>query len=649
LSDFCLLTGRDWALVEEFISSIERRSYSASETEAFYSRSAEELARVCHADAVEIRLLQEAESRLLAVSGSPPGISPHGQPDADSFRPGETRCLARNTDSGVLLSADHAVEAGTILTLSLTLPATEPETLSQLEEVLGTLAVLCGNFHLRQRAAALRRDLEMRERVASMIRRLADSEQSPHAEAELCRSLQETLEIDRVSLVQVIGTRTRILGTSATATVSRSSSTVRMLEQLLSQVHRQRTRLNVTVGGDSDPLPGEVKPLLDRYLDESTVRRLQAIPIDEPVPSNENTAASITPRETNSPSSPHGVWLVLEHFSADWPKPQQQLVADLALPHGGSAARRLLARHRSPLRRCLDWSRRRGPRWLVVLLAVLLIGFLLAVIPKELDIHADGTLMPVRRAAVFAPTEAIVEEILIEHGDAVTAGDVLVVLRNPELEIEERRISGEMATVRARLESVKAARIRNRASGSRQQSDAELSAQESDLQTQWDGLNKQLDLLHQERELLKVRSPITGRVDRWDLNQAFDERPVAHGQFLFDVLDVDGPWEIELHVPDGVAGYVLAAQEQSPCSVTYLYRTAPERKHESVIERISSSTRMNSEGKAVVPARVPVGEEDPREFRAGASVLAKVHCGPRPLGFVLFREVIEFFQRLFWI
>lgn len=651
MSDSCQLTGLDWTLVEECISSIERQSYSEPDSAAFYTHAAAQLTRVCHADAVAIRLFRDRESRLLAASGREPTLT--DAPDVDSFRPGETRCATHGADGGMLISADHAAEAGTVLSVTLMLANAERTLLTQLEEILGTLAVLCGAFHLRQQTAELRSQLEIGEQITSLIKWLAESETSPYAESELCRHLQEALEVDRISLVHVTGSRARVLGTSAALRVSRSSAPVRLLEQLLVRVHQQQTRLNVTVGGDRDPLPVAIEPVLQRYLDETTVRKIQTVPIDDPGPITRREPEGGPPvsRPPTRPTSDvtDRAWLVLEHFSADWPGPRQKQVAELALPHGCIAARRLWARHRSTARQLLDWSCRRGPRWLGVLAAVLLLGVILAVIPKELEIPADGTLMPVRRAAVFSPTEAIVEEILVEHGDHVAAGDVLVVLRNPELEIEERRISGEMATVRARLESVKAARIRNRAGGSRQQSDAELSAQESDLQTQWDGLRNQLALLHQERELLQIRSPITGRVDRWDLNQAFDDRPVGHGQFLFDVLDVDGPWRIELHVRDSVVGYVLAAQQQSPCRVHYLYRTAPEQKHESVIERISGSTRMNHEGNPVVHARVPVGEEDPREFRTGASVLAKVHCGRRPLGFVLFREVIEFFQRLFWI
>ena len=55
-------------------------------------------------------------------------------------------------------------------------------------------------------------------------------------------------------------------------------------------------------------------------------------------------------------------------------------------------------------------------------------------------------------------------------------------------------------------------------------------------------------------------------------------------------------------------------------------------------------------------ARVDINKEDLVEkkdntnrCRIGAEVTAKIHCGQRSLGYVLFGDVVEFVQRYFWL
>ena len=69
----------------------------------------------------------------------------------------------------------------------------------------------------------------------------------------------------------------------------------------------------------------------------------------------------------------------------------------------------------------------------------------------------------------------------------------------------------------------------------------------------------------------------------WDLNNRLIRRPVQRGQTLLRVADPDGPWQLELHVPENRMGFITAAQRDrtwaKDLKVTYILATEPGTKH----------------------------------------------------------------------
>ena len=96
----------------------------------------------------------------------------------------------------------------------------------------------------------------------------------------------------------------------------------------------------------------------------------------------------------------------------------------------------------------------------------------LVLVPADFNIEAPGTLQPVVRRDVFAPRSGLVDEVLVAHGAEVDAGQPLVRLRDPALDLELKRVDGELETAQRQLDAVRATRT-NRA-GSRRQSDRRL-------------------------------------------------------------------------------------------------------------------------------------------------------------------------------
>jgi len=618
--------------LEAFVTAVEQLSYSDVGRSDYFSVLAQGLQRRLRFSQLRIRLFHP-EGQALLAGEKLPSVDAAPAPDGTLFKPGETRFDRHPVrDHQVVLILDHCFLTDEILRLEACTngrTGLEPESM---QDLLGTCAVLAGNFLIRNKGRELQSRLADRQSIAIMISQLADAEIASQPECGICRQLQTTLEVDRVSLIGMAPRAARLLGSSTSSTIVRNSESIRLLERLALKFSDRKTPLEFAIGGPASPVSPELRTDMDDYAEETSVRWLKWIPI--------------LPDEA-AVNGPVG-FLLLEHFSADWPDSHQQRILELAEPHALHSAQRVLSAARRSLLSRMRFALADRKTWYGAWLGgIMLVAVLLGAIHQDLEIPVNGVLRPVHRAAVFAPVQGIVDQIPIHHGMSVTEGETLLVLRAPDLEMEERRISGELATLRSRLESLKSARIRNRSSGSRSGHDTDLSAEESDLETQFKGLTAQLALVREQMQLLVVKSPLNGQVDRWDLNQALAGRPVTHGQYLCDVLDVKGDWMIELSIPDDVVGYVLQAEKTAPCVVTYLFRTNSSRKYASRIQNISNSVQLDHGGQPVVLARVPaVAAESP--FRVGAGVLARIHCGKRSLGFIYLREVIEFFRRTFW-
>ncbi|HWL10813.1 MAG TPA: biotin/lipoyl-binding protein [Planctomicrobium sp.] len=633
------LPAAGWNELEDFVAAIEQLSYASIDRDTYFTRLAKGVEGGLPSSQVQLTLITPEETTILA--GKIPSVV-SGLPavDVSRFQPGESRYDTIHSDNGAIrIVLDHCFRTATLLRMEVQIQNPRGLNSRILQDVLGTCVVLSGQFLVRCTERDLQEQLADRKRIDSLIAQLASAETTSHRYCDLCRVLQTALEVDRVSLLQLHHSNARLLGTSVSLTVVRNSKAVKLQEKVTAVACRHKEPTRLIVGNPPSPVFSDDQSLIDSYVEETSVRLLQWIPVDRGL------------KEKKGPerSSRLGV-LLLEQFSADWPDGRQQKFLDLATSHMITSARRLFVASEGTLSaRLRTWLGDRGG-WLTGLAAALLLAVvLLFTVQKDLEIVVDGVVMPVQRASIFSPMQGIVEQVPVRHGDRVNAGETLLVLRAPELAVEERRISGEISTLHSRLDALKAARIRNRVDRSKQDSDASLSAEESDLQAQLNGLTGQLDLIREQTKLLVITSPLKGQVDRWDLNQALADRPVAHGQHLCDVLDVEGDWAIDLRIPDNVVGYVWQAQSQSACPVTYLFRTNSDRKYESALERISNSAQVERDGTTVVPARMPVSPQEDQQLRVGASVMARINCGPRSIGFVWLREVIEFLQRTFWM
>ncbi len=246
--------------------------------------------------------------------------------------------------------------------------------------------------------------------------------------------------------------------------------------------------------------------------------------------------------------------------------------------------------------------------------AVLLL--ILAVWPMPLTVEAKGTLEPVERRDVFANIDGVVEELKVDHGDHVAKGQLLVKLRNTELEATIADIGGK-----ERVNSEKLSRVRRELFEQKLGPEVRtrLEGEQSELIQTQESLERQLRLLKDKQSELEVRSPLDGVVLTWDLHNRLIQRPVQKGQVLLRVADPTGPYQLELHIPKSLMGDIAEGQAQKASDqtlpVTYIIATAPGITHQGRITEIARHAEATGDEGNTVLMKVAIDKVEPASAR----------------------------------
>jgi hypothetical protein len=112
------------------------------------------------------------------------------------------------------------------------------------------------------------------------------------------------------------------------------------------------------------------------------------------------------------------------------------------------------------------------------------------------------------------------------------------------------------------------------------------------------------------------------------------------------VADVDGPWMLELRVPDRRVAHVMAAQQAmgEDLDVSFVLAAEPGVRLRGKIDRLGTRTEVGETDDAFVLATVAVDREALPERTAGASVVANVYCGRRSVGYVWLHDLWDAIQ-----
>ena len=448
--------------------------------------------------------------------------------------------------------------------------------------------------------------------------------------ASIASVVAERCGAERVSLFRFQGGRFRLIATSTQSNIDRRAQQVRLIEQLTTSVLSDRTEFQYNASRREDEDIDE-NIGLERYLLSAGSKSIEIRAV---------------PGEDQKPIAA----IVSESFREEHLRNQtnNQEIVDKAI-------RRSIARSEidtwslvtsTTSRVVSDTSLAR--KCLAGALVIGVLSALLTFVPASLDIPIDGRLQAVNTQRLFAPTDAVTQSVLVNHGQVVSQGDVLVQLRSLKLDLLEEQLRGDLATAQTELAVSQASRSSIGASNASAQANNSSSTQQL-LDTRIRGLSKQLAIVVQQQESLTIRSPMDGQVNRWDLQNVLMFRPVVHGELLLEIVAPDDGWQAQLDIPDSEFGYVSDALGNGAVPVSFRLANDSQTRLIGNLSRVSGTASITENGDSILRGIVDLSEStDDSAFRVGATLSATAHCGKRSLGFVWFRSVIGWFRQQSW-
>ncbi len=217
-----------------------------------------------------------------------------------------------------------------------------------------------------------------------------------------------------------------------------------------------------------------------------------------------------------------------------------------------------------------------------------------------------------------------------------------------ELEYAISQLDGQLRTAQQQLQAVVAQRWDGNSDRAPGDDENRLAADQERLREAIEGLQQQRHILQKRQTQLQLCSPVTGEVVTWDVDQRLLKRPVRRGQRLLSVVDRNGPWVAELDVADRDIRHVVLAHQNagSDVPVTFMLATDPAHTYLGKLLDVSRVTRYDDE--STVRVRVAVNGDQIPLKRPGATLVARIACGKRSLGYAWFHELWDWVRVQLW-
>lgn len=468
---------------------------------------------------------------------------------------------------------------------------------------------------------------------------------------------------DRVSVAMKKGGRCRVIAVSGQDTIESRSNIISKLDQLATRVVAAGEPL--WHDGTEIDLPPQIEEALEDYVDESYGRHIAVLPLREPErrlgTDKESGAAGVIDRDNAHRGEVIGA-LIVEQIESAIPTDVFKARTDLVYEHGT----RGIANARShsnlflmPLWRALGratWivRARTLPKTLAVVALIVGVIAALTLIKKDFNLEADGSLFPIQRRQIFAAVDGEVVDVMVDHRQQVAAGDILVKLRNTDMDVQITEAEGELRTT---LEQTRSNEMqRSRSASMEPMERRELDLMRNELKVKQQYLQEKLRLLRQRTEELTVRSPIDGVVVSWDVEKTLRSRPVMTGQVLMEIADYSQPLLLQLELPEKREGHLddfIKSQNIGPdghLDVTYILSSNPDQKLSAQlpIEKIAMRAEPHEEHGAIVKMHAVPEQESLRALapKQDVTVVAQVKCGRAASGFVFFHEFWEWLHKM---
>jgi multidrug efflux pump subunit AcrA (membrane-fusion protein) len=461
---------------------------------------------------------------------------------------------------------------------------------------------------------------------------------------------------DRLTFAVYYGSKCHVEAVSGLDTLDRRASEVRALSQLATAV----VKTGEPIWSDgSDDLPPQIQTPLQHYIDRSHARLIGVLPL--------TTSATLAATDSNMPAAektaarPVGALIIEQFRESAATETLRSRSAAIAL-HSGQALANALD-HSSvfllPLWQALGqitWLFR-GSGLVKTLSAFVVIASLLAalvMVPTNFEIQARGKLQPSERSEIFAPLDGLVASIPVEHGQIVDRGALLAQLTNTDLDLQLAATLGRQTTNQERLASVSRILLDNKGAAARLSptEESRLSGEMLQLTQEAQSIERELALLREKQQQLTVVAPDRGQVVTWKVRDLLLKRPVARGQGLMTLANPDGPWELELYLPERRLSHVQRAQANSQAlDVTFVLSSHPGQTFHAIVAELEQTAEVRGDEGNTILVRATIDKSQLPQLHDQTTVTAKLNCGRTSIGYAWFCDMIETVQSkiLFWL
>ena len=499
------------------------------------------------------------------------------------------------------------------------------------------------NRKLRELASSQSQWRELEQLVQALHRSL-DLQQTAYAVVNEGRRM---IGCDRVSLALAYGGKCRIEAVSGLDSIDRRATELQRLAKLATAVLRTNEPL-WSEAGESD-LPEQIERPLQAYVDQSHARLVAVLPL-------------IRLGESTSPE-PIGA-LIVEQLRDARAGESLRTRSELVAQHSANALTNAI--EHSSVFLLPFWKQLGKAAWLLrgrtlpktLLVLGLLIGGItaLAIVPTDFEVAARGKLQPAERSEVFAPLDGIVANVPVRHGQVVEPGTILTELSSTEIELQVAALIGRQTTNQERLAALQRALLDTR-SGAGRLTPAEenrLGGEMLELRQEAENIERELALLRQKQQQLTIIARERGQVMTWKVEDLLLHRPVQRGQGLLTLANPDGPWELELYLPERRLKHVLGGRQsesEADQDDTFTLASHPGQTFHGRVVEIEQAAEVRGEEGNTVLVRVAVEKSELPPLHDQTTVTAKLHCGRTSLGYAWFCDLIETVQSkvLFWL
>jgi hypothetical protein len=260
------------------------------------------------------------------------------------------------------------------------------------------------------------------------------------------------LNCDRVSVVLTKGRKTFVQAISGQDSVNKRANLVRRMVDLAKAAIAMKEP--ILYSGKNDPLPPQIETPLADFLQESKSRLVIVAPLFETellIKSNDEDDDPARTRAAKKSDRVLGC-LVIEQFQSSEPAPHLEERVDLITDHVAASLHNAKEHERiyflwvqKLLGSISEWFYgRKLLKTLAVLAAIIIVTLSLIFIPWDYRVEGEGRLMPVDQRQVYAQVDGEVVKVHVEGGARVKAGQLLLELKNVELQAQLTATESEL-------------------------------------------------------------------------------------------------------------------------------------------------------------------------------------------------------------